>query len=92
MNPNSSQRNGQQVSSGETFYGDEILQYTTTVVLDDLVDADITLLKLDVEGTEFLALMGLNASSANESFVIFTLNFHHQTWNPCRESILPLNS
>ena len=58
MNPNSSQRNGQQVSSGETFYGDEILQYTTTVVLDDLVDADITLLKLDVEGTEFLALMG----------------------------------
>ena len=57
-NPDSSQRNGQQVSSAATFDSDEILQYTTTVVLDDLVDANITLLKVDVEGTEFLALMG----------------------------------
>ena len=57
INAASRQRNGQQVSPGETL-DDQILQYTTTVILDDLIDADITLLKLDVEGTEFLALKG----------------------------------
>ncbi|ACO68192.1 predicted protein [Micromonas commoda] len=59
LNPASKQRNGQQLIRSSVDGLDKPgIQYTTTVVVDDILDYSIALMKLDCEGTEFLALMG----------------------------------
>ena len=52
------QRNGQQLTPNQQVSPETVIQYTTTVTLDSILDSSVLLLKLDCEGTEFLALNG----------------------------------